>query len=131
MLGISLCSCTDGTPQPEQFNFEKAVGLWQPYEIINRDGSIFSGPFTSGIFGAYSESFELQANGTYVPVNCQNGSEFQYSVGEVGDCRYEEESSLLFFDGAFNLEYEILKFQENELWLKNSSGTLKLRKYKK
>ena len=128
ILGISFCACNDGNVQPEPFNFEKAAGLWVLDEILFNDGTIESEPSSIGIFGAYSESFKLNADKTFVPFRWISKNEIRFSSAEDGICRYENDSEKLFFDGAFKLEFDIIKFDHDELWLKNSNGINKFRR---
>jgi hypothetical protein len=128
ILGISFYSCSDGNIQPQEFSFENAFGVWIPYEKIYSNGALDSGPFVIGLFGAYSESFELNTDKTFTPLHWENKQEVNFSIAEMGTCRYDSNNERLFFDGAFKLEFEIVKFYKDDLWLKDSNGLHKFRR---
>jgi hypothetical protein len=69
VLISSFESCKKNRPESIIFDYEKAAGIWVPYQIILEDGSIQNGPFNnSTVFGVYAESVQLNKDGTFIPV---------------------------------------------------------------
>lgn len=102
--------------------FENYSGIWVPYKIIHEDGTIDHGPFTSqNIFGAYDESVELnEAYKKYTPVNWTNKDTYIKDTAESGNLTFDDnENRLIFTDGSWYMEFKIVKYSVDELWLKD------------
>jgi hypothetical protein len=122
LISLLFIGCGESSPQP--FSFEQAVGIWVPYEIKNEDGTISKGSFTaSSFFGVYAESFKLTADKTFIPVTWTNKQMFNLKLEEKGICAYSSDSKKIIFSGVWKLEFDLIKFEKNELWLK-SGGVL-------
>ena len=115
-LVISGCK-KDNPKTTYNFNYELAEGKWVLYEITSDTGSIQSGPFTSNsIFGVYAESVQLNKDKTYIPMSWVDKNNFTLKTDEAGNFEYSANNKLRFY-GTFNLEWELNKFQGDELWL--------------
>jgi hypothetical protein len=93
-------------------------GLWAPYEIKYSDGTIRSGPFTSmSIFGVYAESIKFTDDNGYIPVIWADINNFGLKTTESGTFKIRGETKLLLTGGAWNMEFEITKLSNDEMWL--------------
>lgn len=118
LLVSSFQSCKKGHPESIAFDYEKAAGIWVPYEVRNGDGSIANGPFSFGsIFGVYAESVQLNKDKTFIPVQWQGKTNFDLKLTEEGTYQYVSFGQKLIFDGVFKIDSKIAKFSNNELWL--------------
>lgn len=101
----------------EEFNYEQAAGIWVPYEITDEFGTIHTGPFTANnFFGSYCESVHLNSDKTFIPGNWENQS-FNPRTAEAGSFEYISGHKLR-FKGTWEAEWDIIKFEGDELWLK-------------
>jgi hypothetical protein len=126
----SFQSCKKNRPESITFDYEKAAGIWVPYQIVYENGSIENGPFTfSNVFGVYAESVQLNKDKTFIPVQWQSKTNFTLKQTEKGTYQYAPLGQKLIFDGLFHIEYTIAKFSNNELWLE--SGAVVRYKYKR
>jgi len=99
------------------FNYEQAAGVWVPYELIDEFGATISGPFlANNLFGSYSESVQLNSNKTFIPGNW-GANTFSPHSRETGTFEYLPNNKLI-FKGAWEIEWEIAKFDGDDLWLK-------------
>lgn len=113
------CSTEDNSVNRK---FENYSGIWVPYKIIHEDGTFENGPFTaSNFFGAYDESVELnEEDKKYIPVNWINKDTYSKDTAEGGNLTFvTTENRLIFTDGSWYMEFEIVKYSIDELWLKD------------
>jgi hypothetical protein len=98
--------------------YERAVGIWVPYEIISA-GTVSTGPFTANsIFGTYAESFKLNTDRTFIPVMWTSNTDYLLKTDEQGTVTYTASNERIKFDAPFTyIDCVIVKFQDNELWL--------------
>lgn len=128
-VGVVLFCCSEDSIKPQPFSFEKAEGIWVPYEIENADNTINTGPFTAnGIFGSYSESFQLKVDQTFIPLSWTNKDVIAFSSLESGTCNYSENTQKLIFHGVWELNFNIVKFEKDDLWLKDSNKLIKFKR---
>ena len=121
--------CSNHVAKQSLFDFKKAEGVWVPYEIIYDDGTINNGSFTAfGIFGSYSESFKLNQDQTFTPIIWYDKKTFTLSLIESGLCSYSENSRKLTFSGVWELEFDLIKFNKDEMWLKRAGALYKFKK---
>ena len=107
----------------------KAAGIWVPYEYRQGDTLVFPGPFTTmGIFGAYSESVELKADKTFVPVIWFSASNIVKSEMEGGPAEYNKATKQLLLANPFGHKFTVKKFEGNQLWLDVTGGMYKFEK---
>jgi hypothetical protein len=112
---------------PAQVFYKQAAGKWVPYESVDGDGTIHTGPFLfNSIFGSYAESVQFNSNHTFIAGNYQNDV-FKPEPFKSGNYEYSP-GNVLQFDGDLKLMYELLKFEENDLWVKFGDGILKLKR---
>ena len=127
ILVLLLEGCKKNQSNGNDFTYESAAGLWILYEI--KDGSVINNDVSlQKVFGAYSESVQLNADQTFIPVAWINSNDFKLSTAEQGTYEYFPVRQTLKFDGTFHDEYNIAKFQENDLWLSINGSTLKLKR---
>jgi len=99
------------------FDYEQAAGIWVPYEIINEAGTIERGPFLfNNFFGAYAESVQLNSDKTFIPVQWTNKDTFYLKTDEAGTFEHLS-SNKLKFKGLWELDWDIIKFEGDDLWL--------------
>lgn len=111
----------------EIFSFEQAKGIWVPFEIRDADGSVQSGSFTSNsFFGVYAESFKLNEDQTFIPVVWSTNTNFLLKEDEKGTCKFFD--NRLVFNGTWELDFELIKFENNELWLKRLDFLMKFKR---
>jgi hypothetical protein len=112
-------SCKKDSHEITPFDYERAAGIWVPYEITYQDGTVDSGPFTaSSIFGVYAESVQLNRDRTFIPVIWVNKDTFGLKTAESGNFEYSPDNKLVFTEGLFDLEWAIAKFKDDDLWLR-------------
>jgi hypothetical protein len=103
------------------FTYEQAAGIWVPYEKIDEFGTTHSGPFTANsLFGSYSESIQLNSDKTFIPGTWWNQNYFTGSAVEAGTFEHLL-SNKLKFKGNWPSEWNIIKFEVDDLWLKRSA----------
>ncbi|HKO81201.1 MAG TPA: hypothetical protein VJU78_12435 [Chitinophagaceae bacterium] len=127
---ISLLNgCRKSNNELPAFDYEKAAGLWVPYEAIDKDGTIIAGPFTTNsLFGSYAESVQLNKDQTFIPVTWFDKNAFELKTPEAGNFEYLSSNKLLFKDGLFDFECDIIKFENDDLWLKIFDVTYKFKR---
>lgn len=114
---LLIVGCTNDPVSPS-FNEKQYLGIWIPFEIIYQDGTVDQGPFNSkSIFGVYDESVELKEDKTYTPLFWIDETKYQTSPEEAGKFVINA-SRLLLTEGAWEMEFEIVKLSEEELWVK-------------
>jgi hypothetical protein len=129
LLMPSFQSCKKNRPESITFDYEKAAGIWVPYEIINGDGSIVNGPFfASSVFGVYAESVQLNKDKTFIPVAWQSKTNFILKSTEKGTYVHQPLNQKIIFDGIFHMESQIIKFYNDELWLDFGGAIYKYKK---
>lgn len=117
------------TPPDNEFDLNKAVGLWVPYEYVQGDTLVVPGPFTTmGIFSAYSESVEFKADKTYVPVIWYSATHIIRNELEGGPVEYNKATKQLIFTNGFGYKFFVRKFEGNQLWLDLNWGMYKFEK---
>jgi hypothetical protein len=127
ICGLVIVGCKDSTIAPQEFSFEGAAGIWVPFELIHNDGAIQSGSFNANsFFGVYAESFKLSEDQTFIPVIWSSNTNFQLKEDETGTCTLS--GNRLVFNGIWELDFELIKFESNELWLKRMNTLHKFRK---
>jgi hypothetical protein len=116
---LLLPGCSD-EPVTPTVDFKQYSGIWVPYEITDGNGIISQGPFTSStIFGVYAESIQLNADKTYVPVIWTDEENYFFKTEERGYVEYSSNEDKLFLKGGpVDLEFEIIRFNNDDLWLK-------------
>ena len=119
-----LISCEDSVTQ-QSFDFEKAAGIWVPYEIRYPDGRIITeiSPLDD-IFAPYMCCLKLNADQTFTPIIWIQGADFS-SVEPTGTCTYSERTKKLTFSAEWTLEFDLTKFNDEILWLKSSDALFK------
>lgn len=123
-LSCLLISCSDAVTQ-QPFDFEKAEGIWVPFEIEYEDGTIFTEELAIfDIFAPYAGCFKLNADQTYSPLLWSEGVDYSKLMGS-GICTYSVSTKKMTFSGDWVIEFDLIKFKKNELWLKNSSNLYK------
>jgi hypothetical protein len=104
-------------------------GLWVPYEFVNTTGSLDSGPFSgSSLFGVYAESVKINADGSFIPVLWSDSVNYQLKDDERGTFEIISSRNEIIFQGIWRLEFELTRFDRNELWLRDISGLRKFRR---
>ena len=108
--------------------FEQLQGKWTPYAFEYKNGIINKGEpnsFSSNnIFGVYSAGFQMDRNGDYLPMTWYSDSLFYIKTSEKGHATYLSDESKITFIGTWKLEYKLLKFENNELWLKDNGDII-------
>lgn len=119
---LLMLGCSDKSISPGDFN--QYSGIWVPYEIRYADGRIHTGPFINmSIFGVYAESVHLNEDKTYTPVIWQDADNYDYISNDEGNIEYASYGTKLFFtEGAWNMEFEITKYENDDLWLTYAGG---------
>lgn len=133
ILSLSIQSCKkDSQATPEAFNFEREAGMWTPYELVAEDGTVYPGPFTAqSLFGVYAESFLLNKDKSFIPVIWVNKNEIYYKNNEKGMVSYLAANKKIVFKNDWELEYELVKVEGDDMWLKSSvHGLYKLKRQK-
>ena len=121
-------SCKKSNHEVPAFDYEKAVGLWVPYEAIE-NGAIHSvSGTTTSLFGSYAASVQLNKDQTFIPVFWLDKNTFTFQTPETGNYKYLSRNKLIFEDGLFDFECDIIKFQNDDLWLKMFGVTWKFKK---
>lgn len=114
----------DSNEEVNTFDYEKAAGTWVPYEMIQPDGTISSGDFRyNSFFGSYNESVQLNKDQTFMPIVWYNKDTIFFEASKASTYKYLPSNRLL-FNGDRNsidltFEYDIIKFEGDDLWLKN------------
>jgi len=105
------------------FNYEQAAGKWVPYELTE-NGTIHSiSSTTTSIFGSYASSVQLNKDKTFIPIVWYDKNTFTFQTSETGTFEYLA-SNRLRFNGWFKSEWDILKFEGDDLWLKMYSTSV-------
>jgi hypothetical protein len=114
-----MLGCSDESATSTK-DFKKYNGIWVPYEIIDENGTISKGPFTnSTIFGIYAESVQMQEDKTYVPVIWTDKDNYNLKTVDRGNFEYSPNETKLFFkSGSMDLEFVIIKYNDDDLWLR-------------
>lgn len=114
-----LDGCKKNVNNPdERFDYERAAGLWVPYEVTDELGTVYPGPFTANnLFGSYAESVQLKSDKTFVPVIWFDKNNITFKTQEAGTFEYLSGNKLR-FKGLWEAEWEIVKFEGDQLWLK-------------
>jgi hypothetical protein len=114
-----LGSCKKDINNPvEGFDYERAAGLWVPYEVTDEFGTVHPGPFTANsMFGSYAESVQLKSDKTFIPVTWFDKNSIVFKIQEAGTFEYLSGNKLR-FKGLWEAEWEIDKFEGDELWLR-------------
>jgi hypothetical protein len=114
-----LGSCKkDANKLNAEFNYERAAGLWVPYEGTDEFGTVHAGPFTANnLFGSYAESVQLKTDKTFIPVTWHDKDNITFKIQEAGTFEYLSDKKLR-FKGLWEAEWNIDKFEGVELWLR-------------
>lgn len=113
---LLMVGCADD-PESPSFDENQYVGIWVPFEVIYQDGTVDQGPFTNrNIFGVYDESLQLKEDNVYAPVNWIDENNYLISPEEGGKF-VASTSRLLLSEGSWDMEFEIVEFGNEELWL--------------
>jgi hypothetical protein len=106
------------------FTYEQAAGIWVPYELAidgkPLDGRTLDGTrqFTgNSIFGTLAESVQLKNDKTFIPVTWITKDNFTLNTAETGTFEYLS-SNKLSFKGLRVSEWDIIKFEGDDLWLR-------------
>jgi len=118
---LLLVSCDDTS---HEFSLEAASGIWVPYEIKNVDGSLVTTELLGyDIFGAYSESVHLKADGTFVPVRWISKSEYYLNQEDSGSVAYSSVDKVLTFSSSvWVFSFTLSRYDRKTLWLKSKEG---------
>jgi len=101
------------------FDYKQAAGIWVPYEATDQDGTVHHGPFTAAsYFGSYAESVQLNEDQTFIPVTWFTKDNFVLKTAETGNFEYLPGNKLR-FKGLSEFEFDIIKFEVDDLWLKD------------
>jgi hypothetical protein len=125
-------NCKEKTVEPNSpFSFSKMKGNWFPYELIDNNGNINKNNLLSkNIFGVYAGGFQMEDDGVYYPFLGIDFSNITIKFEEKGLAKYLSKENKITFDGIWKVEFEVAKFENNELWLKesgtNGSSILKM-----
>lgn len=128
LVFFSFSNCKEKTVEPSStFSFSKMKGNWFPYELSdNKDNIITKNSLlTSNIFGVYAGGFQIEDNGMYYPIFGSNSLNFGVKVEEKGFANYSDKENKIIFNGVWKVEFEIVKFENNELWLSQIDSGLK------
>jgi hypothetical protein len=107
--------------------YEQAAGIWVPYEYL-QNGIVLTGPFTSSsVFGVYAESVLLNKDQRFIPIIWINKDTFSFKTADAGNFEYLPGNKLI-FKGPVELRFDIIKFEDDDLWLKNFQGQYKLKR---
>lgn len=114
-----LGSCKKDANKPDGgFDYERAAGLWVPYEVTDEFGIVHPGPFSANnLFGAYAESVQLKNDKTFIPVTWFDKDNIIFKTQEAGTFQWLPDNTLR-FQGLFELEWEVIKLEGDDLWLK-------------
>ena len=114
-----LNGCKKAIHKPNAgFDYEKAAGLWVPYEVIDESGTVQAGPITaSNLFGSYAESVQLNSDKTFIPVTWWDRNNITFKTQEAGTFQWLQ-GNILKFEGFIYQEWEVVKLESNDLWLK-------------
>ena len=118
-------SCSNESTKPDQ---NSLIGFWVPYEIKNPDGQLQEGPFSgNSIFGFYAESIQFNIDGTYFPaVWTDKNNYFTYDQAG-GNYEYTPAAGrILLTKGQWDMNLEVIKFSNDDLWIKTNDTTYKL-----
>lgn len=100
------------------FDYEQAAGIWVPYEVTEK-GTIHSiSASTTGIFGSYASSVQLNKDKTFIPIMWLGKDNFRFQTSQTGTFEYLSNNKLRFNNGYAIPEWEIIKFVGDDLWLK-------------
>ena len=133
ILMISLLAgCKkDAHKSVEGFDYEHAAGLWVPYEVTDELGTVHPGPFTANtLFGIYAESVHLKIDKTFIPASWIDKDHVTFKTEEAGTFQSLPGKKLR-FQGIIEFECEVIKFEGDDLWLKMSSTSGELYKFKR
>ena len=119
-----LGSCKKDSHELIPFDYEKAAGTWVPYEMMQPDGTIDKGDFRyNSFFGSYNESVQLNKDQTFMPIVWYNKDTFFFEASKSSTYEYLPNNRLIFngnrSSGDFAFEYDLIKFDGDDLWLKN------------
>jgi hypothetical protein len=122
VLASIVLSCSDDS-EPS-IDVKAISGIWVPYEVKYTDLTIEHGPFTArSMFGAYAESVQLNNDKTFVPVIWTDKDNYVLKTDEGGSLEYVSKGGRLFFtNGAWDMEFKITKYGNDELWLTYKGG---------
>ena len=114
-----LGSCKKDVKKPDgEFDYERAAGLWVPYEGTDEFGLVHFGPFTAAnLFGSYAESVQLKTDKTFIPVTWFDKDNITFKTQETGTFQWLPGNTLR-FQGLFEMEWELIKLEGDDLWLK-------------
>lgn len=108
--------------------YEKAVGVWVPYKMIfsSQGDSLIGWELidNSTIFGTYRESIQLEKDKYYIAVNWSDSLELptvRTGSEEEGSYTYSPKTHKLSLSGRNAQEWEVLRFENDELVLFNGS----------
>lgn len=121
-------ACKKDNNELPAFDYEKATGLWVPYEAIENGTTNSTSGTTTSLFGSYAASVQLNKDQTFIPVFWLDQGTFIFQTAESGNYQYLYPGKLIFKDGLFDFECEVLKFQDDELWLKMFEVAWKFKK---
>ena len=82
----------------------------------------------NSLFGSYAESVQLNKDQTFIPVTWFDKNAFELKTPEAGNFEYLSSNKLLFKDGLFDFECDIIKFENDDLWLKMFDITYKFKR---
>ena len=121
--------CSDDATKPS-IDQKQLAGLWVPYEIINGD-EITVPPNITGysIFGFYYESVMFNQDKTYGPAIWVDEENHRVDMDQGGYFEISSENKLILTEGGLgDMEFEITKYLNDDLWLKSGQIEYKLKR---
>lgn len=112
---------------------KQVAGLWVTYEIVNNEGVASTEiPSTQPVFGPYHSGARLSENGTFVAIAWNNANDFSTSpTTGTFICLL---GNKLYFKGSWEFNADVIKFENDDLWLKMDpmqKGVIKTYKLKR
>jgi hypothetical protein len=126
-----IFSCCQGQENEisQPFTFNKAAGLWVPYELKYDDNLIVVEElYLFDFFAVYMGSVKLNADGTYNPFLWTDKGNYQFSEEESGICELTNNQLSFRGSGSWQIDFKVSKFTDDELWLRGTNYLVKFRK---
>lgn len=124
--------CKEKTIEPS-LSFSKMKGNWFPDEFVENNGNINkTNLILMNTFGVYAGGFQMEEDGIYYPISGLDSLNFEVKIKEKGIAKYAEKGNSITFNGIWKIEFEVIKLENNELWLSQvelgakSRGILKM-----
>jgi hypothetical protein len=132
VLGFALMCCQGQQEPTEQFfTPETAAGLWVPYEVKNDIGTVEKNRnnlIWFDFFAPYTGSVKLNPDGTYIPFLWSDNGEFGFLDNQAGSFDLAANQLLFSSPGNWEIDFELVKFTGNELWLRGVNYQVKFKR---